>query len=103
MLDSQLKSENLIDFVARVEVRLYGSLSLTRKGHGTDKVILFVLQEESEIVEIETIDSKVKRVAESYRLQLARERSLSSIPKNNFASCAERSSHCDPTASSSWR
>lgn len=53
-------------------VRLFGSLGLTGKGHGTDKAVLLGLQgEEPDTLDVETVDEKVIRVVESHRLLLA--------------------------------
>lgn len=40
----RLRAEGKLAGCAEVEVRLYGSLALTGKGHGTDKAVLLGLE-----------------------------------------------------------
>lgn len=41
---SHIEDANLLGFVQRVRVELYGSLGATGKGHGTDKAVLLGLE-----------------------------------------------------------
>ncbi len=57
--------------VARVEVKLYGSLALTGKGHGTDKAVLLGLMGETPGgVDVDSIASRVKKLAEAKQVML---------------------------------
>jgi L-serine dehydratase len=73
----ELLEASLLDRTARVEVRLYGSLALTGKGHGTDKAILLGLEGETpEQVNPDDIDSRVEAIHRDGTLQLAGFRSI---------------------------
>src|ERR1700755_1931100 len=41
---SHIEDANLLGFVRRVKVELFGSLGATGKGHGTDKAVLLGLE-----------------------------------------------------------
>lgn len=57
--------------IARLRCDLYGSLAATGKGHGTDRaLILGFLGESPEQVEIETIDSRLEKLAGKKLLKL---------------------------------
>ena len=57
--------------VPQVEVRLYGSLALTGKGHGTDKAILLGLEGETpEGIDPDAVESRVNSIREKCRLAL---------------------------------
>lgn len=59
----KLKETNLLDALDKVEVNLYGSLSLTGKGHATDVAILLGLSEaDPEYIPIEDIAIIVDRI-----------------------------------------
>ncbi len=64
-------TNNLQDKIVRIEVRLYGSLALTGKGHATDKAILLGLEGFSpETVEPNKIDTKVQDIIDTEKLNL---------------------------------
>ena len=55
-----LKRDGLLDQTAEMAVRLYGSLALTGKGHGTDRAILAGLEgAQPESVDPDSIDPSV--------------------------------------------
>ncbi len=55
----------------RIEVRLYGSLALTGKGHGTDKAVLLGLEgERPESVDPDTMEGRLAAIRESQQCQL---------------------------------
>jgi len=59
------------DQVARVEVRLYGSLALTGKGHGTDRAVLLGLEGEApESVDPTSMQSRFESILGEAQLQL---------------------------------
>ena len=63
--------------MSALSVGLYGSLGATGRGHGSDKaVILGLLGETPETIDPDEVDNKVKRVRESRRLHLLRQRSV---------------------------
>jgi L-serine dehydratase len=54
---AELRNENLIDSINRVKVDLYGSLSLTGKGHATDLAVMLGLSgADPEYIPVESID-----------------------------------------------
>ncbi|WP_445721718.1 L-serine ammonia-lyase [Flavobacterium sp.] len=54
---TELRNENLIDSINRVKVDLYGSLSLTGKGHATDLAVMLGLSgADPEYIPVESID-----------------------------------------------
>ena len=69
---SELADEGKLEQVHTLEVRLYGSLALTGKGHATDRAVLLgLLGEAPESVEIDRIDMRLSVCTESRRLALA--------------------------------
>ncbi|MCS6947659.1 MAG: L-serine ammonia-lyase, partial [Steroidobacteraceae bacterium] len=67
----ELQRRGLLERVATVVVRLYGSLALTGKGHGTDRAILLGLEgAEPETVDPDTIDARVATIRATRRLHL---------------------------------
>lgn len=66
-----LHEDGLLDRVARVEAILYGSLGLTGKGHGSDKAVLLGLSgEKPELVDVDSVETRVAAMRESGTLQL---------------------------------
>lgn len=67
----ELQELNLLSDTAHVEVRLYGSLALTGKGHGTDKAILLGLEGETpEQVDPDVIGPRVEAMCRDGALRL---------------------------------
>ncbi|WP_213309182.1 L-serine ammonia-lyase [Paraburkholderia sacchari] len=72
MFARSLESEGRLERVVRVRAELYGSLGATGKGHGTDKgVILGLAGEAPDTIDADSIDEKLRFVAERERLLLA--------------------------------
>lgn len=68
---ARLQERDLLKRCARIEVRLYASLALTGKGHGTDKaVILGLAGETPEQIDPDQVDSIVATIRETQRLRL---------------------------------
>jgi L-serine dehydratase len=66
-----LRSDGLLERVAKVGVDLYGSLALTGKGHATDRAILLGLSgERPDRIDPDAADRKVARIRETGRLSL---------------------------------
>lgn len=64
--------------IARIEVRLYGSLALTGIGHGTDKAIVMgLLGEQPETVDPTKMDERLEQIKTSGRLLLFGEHEIS--------------------------
>jgi L-serine dehydratase len=67
----RLHEGGLLGSCAEVEVRLYGSLALTGKGHGTDKAVLLGLEGATpEGVDPDEVEPRVAAIRSSGRLQL---------------------------------
>jgi L-serine dehydratase len=71
---SELRNENLIHNVSRVKVDLYGSLSLTGKGHATDLALMLGLSgQDPEIIPIENIAGITKSIEDKNEINLGNE------------------------------
>ena len=67
----ELHEEGIFDKVNRVKVDLYGSLSLTGKGHATDLAVMLGLSgADPEYVPIESIASIIDTISVSYQINL---------------------------------
>jgi len=68
---TELNKKNLLNSVTRVKVDLYGSLSLTGKGHATDLAIMLGLSgQDPEYIPVEDIDSIVATIKSNKELNL---------------------------------
>ena len=71
----ELKEENVFKDVTRVQVDLYGSLSLTGKGHATDLAIMLGLSgSDPEYIPTETIDIIIASIDNTEKLVLGNEK-----------------------------
>ncbi|MCV9880040.1 L-serine ammonia-lyase [Brenneria izbisi] len=71
MFTDDLVSNALISSVTRIEAEVYGSLSLTGKGHHTDIAIIMGLAgNQPDSVDIDAIPAFIQRVRETHRLPL---------------------------------
>jgi L-serine dehydratase len=71
---SELRNENLMHNVSRVKVDLYGSLSLTGKGHATDLALMLGLSgQDPEIIPIENIAGITKSIEDKNEINLGNE------------------------------
>lgn len=71
---AELRDQNIINDVHRVKVDLYGSLSLTGKGHATDLAVMLGLSgADPEYVPIEAIDSIIEAIKINNELLLDKE------------------------------
>src|SRR5262245_59023188 len=67
----RLRGDGLLESCAEIEVRLYGSLALTGKGHGTDKAILLGLEGATpEGIDPDDVEPRVAAIRERGRLTL---------------------------------
>lgn len=72
---SELRSKNLIDKIERVKVDLYGSLSLTGKGHATDLAVMLGLSgQDPEYIPVENIAGIIKSIENNNEINLGNER-----------------------------
>ncbi len=69
----RLRAEGVLERCAEIEVRLYGSLALTGKGHGTDKALMLGLEGAApEGVEPDEVEPRIAAIRASGRLTLER-------------------------------
>ncbi|MFV8347528.1 L-serine ammonia-lyase [Flavobacterium sp. ZB4P13] len=71
----ELRNENLIHAVNRVKIDLYGSLSLTGKGHATDLAVMLGLSgQDPEYIPVENIDVIIKSIESKNEINLGNEK-----------------------------
>ena len=81
----ELRNQNLLHSINRVKVDLYGSLSLTGKGHATDLAIMLGLSgQDPEYIPIEDINTIIKEIKEKKQLLLGNEKTVSFAPENDI-------------------
>jgi L-serine dehydratase len=74
---NELREERIFDAVTRVRVDLYGSLSLTGKGHATDLAVMLGLSgADPEYVPIDSIDGTIESITQNHKLNLGNEREI---------------------------
>jgi len=82
---SELKSANLFQEVARIQVHMFGSLSLTGKGHATDFAVMLGLSGADPIeIPVKEIHTIIKTIQETNCLNFANEVPLSFNPKRDI-------------------
>ena len=78
---SELKEQGLFDKVDRIKVDLYGSLSLTGKGHATDLAVMLGLSgADPETVPVKSIDTIITAIQTDHWLQFNNERTIAFNP-----------------------
>jgi L-serine dehydratase len=81
----RLQHEGALDATARVCAQLYGSLSATGKGHGTDKAVLLgLLGFEPDTVDVDAIAAHVRRVRDDKCLHLLGEHEVAFNEKSDL-------------------
>lgn len=81
----ELKSRNLLDKVGKVEVDLHGSLSLTGKGHMTDRAVLLGLSgEQPETVNLDNIDNTIAKIEQTGKIKLGGKREVILQPQTDI-------------------
>jgi len=71
MFAKALTQDDMLAATARVEVRLYGSLGATGKGHGTDTAVMLGLEGlMPDSIDPDTIDARLKKIRKEKVLQL---------------------------------
>ena len=70
----EIRNRNLIDHVNRITVDLYGSLSLTGKGHATDLAVMLGLSgADPEYIPVESIDVIISAINNKKEIFLGNE------------------------------
>ncbi|MDQ6470739.1 L-serine ammonia-lyase [Flavobacterium sp. LHD-80] len=68
----ELKSESILDQIKRIKVDLYGSLSLTGKGHATDLAVMLGLSgQDPEYIPVDDIAGIIKTIEDKNEIILA--------------------------------
>ena len=81
----ELRNQNLLHSINRVKVDLYGSLSLTGKGHATDFAIMLGLSgQDPEYIPIENINTIIKEIKEKKQLLLGNEKTVLFSPETDI-------------------
>jgi L-serine dehydratase len=81
----RLKADGLLPSVAAVRTELFGSLSATGKGHGTDKAVLLgLLGEEPETVDTSTVVHRIDTIRAERALSLLGEHAISFVEKQHM-------------------
>ena len=66
-----LKSDALLDRVAKVKADLYGSLGATGKGHGSDKAVMLGMEGDlPESIDTDSVDARLEEIRSSGELNL---------------------------------
>jgi L-serine dehydratase len=85
MFAGRLREDGLLDTIARVEVRMYGSLGATGKGHGTDKAVMLGLEGlMPDTIDPDTIEPRLKAMRAAGKIQLAGTHPLAFSEKNDL-------------------
>jgi L-serine dehydratase len=89
---SSLDENNKITFVDRIQVKLYGSLGATGKGHGTGPAVLLGLEAyEPETVDPDYLKQRSDEIIDSQQLLLDNKVSIIFNPKNDLHYIREKS------------
>lgn len=81
----RLRHQGLLASCARVEVKLYGSLGATGKGHGSDKAVLLGLEgHDPESIEVDAIPALLERIRSAGQLLLAGRQPVAFNEKNHL-------------------
>ncbi|HCP10738.1 MAG TPA: L-serine ammonia-lyase, partial [Planctomycetaceae bacterium] len=85
-----LQQQGLLGNVARVEVRLYGSLGATGRGHGSDRAVIAGLSgEQPETTGPEAIDRLERMAVETGQLVLSGTQQITFSPQRDLLFCSE--------------
>jgi len=82
---NELKSENRFDAVEAIKVDLYGSLSLTGKGHATDLAIMLGLTgADPETIPVASIDSIIQTIQSNHLINFNSEKIIAFNPDTDI-------------------
>ena len=85
-----LQQQGLLGNVARIEVRLYGSLGATGRGHGSDRAVIAGLSgEQPETTGPEAIDRLERMAVETGQLVLSGAQQIAFSPQRDLLFCSE--------------
>lgn len=90
MFMKSLQQQGLLGMVARIEVRLYGSLGATGRGHGSDRAVIAGLSgEQPETTGPEAIDRLERMAVETGQLVLSGTQQIAFSPQRDLIFCSE--------------
>ena len=82
---SELRSENLLASTEKIQVDLYGSLSLTGKGHATDLALLLGLSgQDPETIPVDEITTITTQIQRQKSIRLGNEKSIPFFPESEI-------------------
>ncbi|NNT72281.1 L-serine ammonia-lyase [Flavobacterium sp. IMCC34852] len=82
---NELKEDNQLIKVTHVKVDLYGSLSLTGKGHATDYAVMLGLSgQDPEYIPVQNIDSIIQSIGQTHQINLANEILMTFNPETDI-------------------
>nr|WP_314864412.1 L-serine ammonia-lyase [uncultured Flavobacterium sp.] len=82
---SELRSEKLLASTEKIQVDLYGSLSLTGKGHATDLAILLGLSgQDPETIPVDEITTITTQIQRQKSIRLGNEKSIPFFPESEI-------------------
>ncbi|MGG7036543.1 MAG: L-serine ammonia-lyase, partial [Flavobacterium sp.] len=82
---NELRAQNLLDKVNSLKVDLYGSLSLTGKGHATDLAVMLGLSgQDPEYIPVQNIDGIIKTINTTHQINLANELLVAFNPETDI-------------------
>lgn len=86
LFTERLLHQGLLTACARIEVKLYGSLGSTGKGHGTDKAVLLGLEgHDPENVDVEAIPALLEAIRATGQLRVAGQHAVQFKEKDHLA------------------
>jgi L-serine dehydratase len=78
---SELREEKILDTIIAIKVDLYGSLSLTGKGHATDLAVMLGLSGQDPVtIPVQDIDNIIKIIQKTHQLHLGNQTTISFTP-----------------------
>src|SRR5690554_5911559 len=81
----ELKQENKFNSITKIKIDLYGSLSLTGKGHATDIAVMLGLSGfDPEQFPIENINTEIDEISEKHILKFNSEKEIPFTPKDDI-------------------
>ncbi len=79
----ELREQGLLHTIATIEVNLYGSLSLTGKGHATDLAIMLGLSgQDPEYIPVQNINTIIEKIQQEKKINLGNEIAIPFDPSN---------------------
>lgn len=82
---NELREEKILDTIVSVKVDLYGSLSLTGKGHATDLAVMLGLSGQDPVtIPVQDIDSIIKTIQKTHQLNLGNENAITFNPDTDI-------------------